>query len=633
MENIFTDSQIHGNSLIRSLLICLFMLSVLLVTGQTASKRTLKQVEKAKELIKGREFHKARSILAGAIDESPGYPKSYEHLFTVLKILGKEREVHNYQLRYVKDVASDQVDQRVWQSLASYEFRKGAYSEAFDFLKNSNNPDSILSSSIQFALEQSDRDSTFVMSELPKEVNRFQFQYLPVLTIDGRTLIYTGRKDEHSDEDIFISQFDGENWTEGESISNVINSPYNEGACSISADGRILVLTACEGRQTVGNCDLYISTKQGEEWSKLKNLGKTVNSRFWDSQPSLSADGKTLFFVSRRPGGEGGRDIWMSRFVNEKWTEPENLGAPINTKRDETTPFIHVDDSTLFFSSNGHVGMGGYDLYKSVRDEKGWTTPQNLGYPLNTFHDEVSLFASSDGHEIFFTKERLENSKIVWSKIIRHHLSEDERYVPMVNYLTGNVYEFGTDKPVNAELKIIDLNRREASYLTESDPVTGRYFAVLPNGTDYGIFIEKQGYLFEEVSFETTISGKTDTLDFFLKPIASGASIVLRNIYFEFDSDQLQKKSFESIERVIELMRTNPKIRIEISGHTDNVGSPEYNLDLSKRRARTVYEEIVSRGIDLWRVSYKGLGQTQPLNENVSESEKSQNRRIEFRIL
>lgn len=632
MENIFTNSQVHWNSLIRTIIFLSFLLASLYGPGQQdIDKKAVKLVNKAMELAKERQFGKAKGLFLQAISRDSSYDKAYEELFIVLKILAQEKTIHDLQQTYVRKVPADKLDTRVWQSLASYEFAAGEYEKARDYLSKDNTPDSILWNSVEFAIAQTTIDKKLPMTELPNQVNRFALQYLPVLTIDKRTLIFTGREDIRSDENVYQSIFSGTSWSIAESISDQINTPYNEGACAISADGRTLVLTSCEGRRSVGNCDLYITRKTGDKWGALKNLGKVVNSRSWDSQPSLSADGTTLYFSSNRPGGVGGKDLWKTDFREGKWSAPENLGEPINTRKNETTPFIHADGSTLFFSSDGHVGMGGYDLYKSEFSE-GWCSPENLEYPINTFHDEVSMFVTSDGLEAYFAKEQTENNQLVSSRLVTYKLDHEE-LVPEINYLTGRVLDKKTNEVLQASIEIVDLDSREILYKTESDQVSGRYFLTLRNDGSFGAFVERAGYLHDELTFSTTSSLSTDTLDFYLQPIEEGASIILKNIYFEIDSDQLNERSDEELAKVIGLMEDNPTMKIEISGHTDNTGSSGYNLDLSKRRAKRVYDFLLAAKVDLWRLSYRGYGDTRPLNKNISEEERSINRRIEFKVV
>ena len=631
MANIFTNSQIHEYPLKKTFIFFLSIVSLLSINAQEIDKKAFKLTQKGREFLKARNFPKAIDLFYQALESDSAYHKPYEQLFIALKIMSNERAIYDLQLRYVRNVPERNLDNRVWQTLAAYEFAAGRYEKAKGYLLNVKNRDPIFATSVDFALHEIKKEVRLAFDEMPQQVNKFAFQYLPVLTIDKRTLIFTARERFNSDEDIYQTLFDGNVWSEASPISDEINSPYNEGACAISADGRTLVLTACEGRQTFGNCDLYITTKIGNNWNPLKNLGRTINSRSWDSQPSLSADGKTLYFSSDRPGGQGGKDLWKSVFKEGKWIEPVNLGPEINTKKHETSPFIHADGKSLFFSSNGHIGMGGFDLYQSSFEED-WNSPKNLGYPLNTFHDEFGLFITSDGQEAYFAKERTEGGQLIYSRLMTYKL-EEKSLVPKVNYLTGMVFDKKTGEKLQAEIEIVNLNSGKHTYDTKSDPITGTYFLTLQNNGDFAAFVEKEGYLHDEISFSTSSGLSTDTLNFYLQPIEKGASIVLKNIYFESDSDTLNEKSNEELSKVVQLMKKNPTIKIEISGHTDNTGSEQYNLDLSKRRARRVYDFLLASDIDLWRLSYRGYGHSKPLNANQTNQDRAANRRIEFKVL
>ena len=632
MAHFPSDSQVHEYSVTRAIAItCLFFSCLFSYSQQVVDKKSEKLVAKSDEILKDRDFGKAKELLFQAIERNPDYAKAYEKLFVVLKILGEEKEIHKHQLLYVKNVPSDFLDRRVWQSLASYEFANGDYSEANEYISLAKSVDSVLYKSIQFAIAEVNNPDTLDLSELPAQVNRMDFQYLPTLTVDKRTLIFTGR-DKGGDEDILLSRFDGTSWSEAESISENINTNFNEGACSISADGRTLIFTACEGRSTYGNCDLYMAKKVGSEWSSFKNLGKTVNSRFWDSQPALSADGNTLYFVSNRPGGIGGRDIWVTKFVDGKWTTPINIGSSINTVRDETTPFIHSNSKTLFLSSNGQVRMGGFDLYSSELKNERWEEVENLGYPINTYQDEVSLFITSDGDEAYFAKEYIEDGVTKSSRLVSYNIPRDKRITEATSYLTGVVTDAKNQEPIEAGVQIVDLENGDLTYSTTSDAISGRYFLILPSEVSYGVFLQKEGYLFEELSFESS-KAETDTIDFELRSIEIGEKVILKNIYFEINSDQLDKKSNEELDRVVYLLKNNPGVHIEITGHTDDTGSKKHNLDLSIRRAGRVHNYLLIHGVDSKRLSYRGQGDKEPLNQNLNPEEKQLNRRIEFIVL
>ena len=297
--------------------------------------------------------------------------------------------------------------------LGSFSLKKGAYANARFYLDNllTKAPGSPLArraerqlATVKFAEESLKHPLSFRVNRLPDVVNAFDSQYFPVLTADQETLIFTGIEKPLGDEDLYVSRRVEElGWSKPVSLSSVINTPDNEGTAAISADGRTLVFTVCQGRRRgFGNCDLYVSYRNGDDWSNPENLGADVNSSSWDSQPALSADGRTLYFVSDRPGGLGKRDLWVCRRDGTgQWGEARNLGPGVNTPDDDVSPFLHANGRTLFFASEGYVGMGGFDLWMTERQNNGWSKPENLGYPLNTHEDQVGLYVSADGKRVF----------------------------------------------------------------------------------------------------------------------------------------------------------------------------------------------------------------------------------------
>ena len=634
MAYIFANTQIPQHTLTKAFLcVLIFVISGICLGQQPIDKKAVKLVSKAEEAIKERKFEVGEDLLLEAIGRDSSYATAYVKLFGLFRMLRQSSKTHQFQLLYVRNVPEKELNPRIWQSLASYEFAIGSYRSAQDYLAKTKKKDSVLNNSITFAIEQLENPDSLKISELPTEVNRFGYQYLPVLTVDSRTLIFTAREDNQSDENIVVSTLENENWTDALPISENITTPYNEGACTISADGRTLIFTSCEGREGFGNCDLFFSKKTGKIWSVPANLGKNVNSRFWDSQPSLSADGKTLYFVSNRPGGVGGKDIWVSSFENSEWVTPKNIGKFVNTKRDETTPFIHSNNHALFFSSNGHIGMGGFDLIKTEKLDDEWRHVENLGYPINTFHDEVSLFITSDGGHAYFAKEEKHLGVIKSSKLVSYPIPSEDALVSAVSYLTGRVRDAKTKEPLKATLELVDLSDLSHLFSTESDPISGEYFIVIPPGMDFGAFIEKEGYLFEDVSLVSQVEKMPDTIDIYLNPLEIGAKIVLENIYFGFDSDEMNPKSNEELNRLVKLLKKYPTIEIEISGHTDDVGSFEYNQNLSEKRAKKVYDFLVKKNIQKSVITHTGYAHTKPQASNDSEQGRAKNRRIEIKIV
>lgn len=640
MEDIFTDTQVPGYPLVMTFWRKAFFIALILTSeagfAQTYSKRAVKLTEKAEEAVKLREFSEAKALLRKAIDADPSYGIAYLRLATIYSVYLQADSAVLYYNRLAQ-VAPDQVNEKLWARIAGLNYEVGNYDLAQNAISRVPNPDSLLLKSILFSSQAVAKNVSLEIEALPRAINAYMLQYFPVLTVDENTIIYTKRDANHpsADEDMVISvRINGE-WIPSQSISPVINSPFNEGACTISADGSMLIFTSCEGRESFGSCDLYITYRQGNKWSKPENLGSSVNSRYWDSQPALSADGRVLYFASNRPGGQGKRDLWFSALSGTGWGEPQNLGASINTPYDETTPFIHVNNDLLFFSSEGHPGLGGFDLFFSERKTDGWSRATNLGYPINSTEDELSLFINATGSTGYYAVEKSEGGTTVSTNIVKFKVPFDSLVKKKSSYVTGRVQDVLTGKPLGAGLRMSNLNDTTDTYLVKSDSVSGRYFLVLSEGNEYGVFIQRQGYLFEDIRFEAQESTALmpDTLDIFLRPIQKGESLTLENIYFEFNQHELNPKSLVELNEIVEYLKQNPSLRFQIQGHTDNVGDEGYNRGLSEKRAETVYAYLLRMGIEKDRMQYKGFGSSEPLAANSSEEGRKKNRRITFEVI
>jgi outer membrane protein OmpA-like peptidoglycan-associated protein len=411
----------------------------------------------------------------------------------------------------------------------------------------------------------------------------------------------------------------------------------NEGTACISGDGKTLVFTRCNvGNDRKSDCDLYISFKEGGIWSVPKNMGSKINSPYWDSQPSLSADGKLLFFSSRRPGGYGEEDIWSAvADENFNWSNPINLGDIINTKGREVAPFIHPNQSTLYFASDYHMGFGNFDIFVSYKDSVNWQTPINLGYPINTHKEESSIFISADGKKAYFsgeTKTDLQNDAYV---LYEFELPTHVGIKNKSTYAKGVVSDIETSAPLDAYIEVINLKNNTVESKLRSDKITGEYLVVLNENTQYGLFVSKTGYLFRSKTFDFVNEMNFDpiVLDIALQPIKSGMSIVLNNVFFKTGEYELDKKSIAELSRLVQFLNQNIHLKVEISGHTDDVGQQSDNLILSKKRAESVVDFLIENGIDASRIIAVGYGDTKPAVPNNSAKNRKLNRRIECKIL
>ncbi|MFC2125979.1 hypothetical protein ACFLU5_14340, partial [Bacteroidota bacterium] len=353
----------------------------------TRSKKAIKYYEQSTEFLKRRQYPEAINILNQALEKDPSFLEAHSRISFSYRVLGNMKK-EQYHLEQVLELAPDIGKYKnTFFSLADVCYKMGDYEKSLDFLQNLFKFENLNSNvyaeakklevNVSFAVEAVKNPVEFNPVKLPEVINSGPLQYFPVLTVDEQQLFFTRRSGQSIsyDEDIYRSVKNEEGyWTIPESISPNINTPHNEGTCSISADGRVLIFTSCDNRRGFGSCDLFISEKTGKEWSIPKNLGPVINSPNWDSQPALSADGNTLYFVSDRPGGVGMRDIWISHKSPEgAWEKPVNLGNMINTMQDEVSPFIHSNGQTLYFSSVGYPGFGGYDLFKVEKLHGEWS--------------------------------------------------------------------------------------------------------------------------------------------------------------------------------------------------------------------------------------------------------------------
>ncbi|MCS6917091.1 MAG: OmpA family protein [Chitinophagales bacterium] len=486
-----------------------------------------------------------------------------------------------------------------------------------------------------FAREARQHPVPFAPKPLPSAVNSDWPEYLPSLSGDEQTLVFTRRlgKGAAAQEDFYLSHKINGQWRAAEPIVS-LNTPRNEGGQTLTADGKAMYFVRCDQPGGFGSCDIYYAERDADRWSAPQNLGPPVCTPAWETQPSIAADGRTLYFVSNRSGGKGGSDIWISRRDEAgNWSAPENAGDSINTPFDEKSPYIHPDGQTLYFASNGHPGMGGDDLFVSRRHADGsWGRPQNLGYPINSKNDENSLFVALSGKLAYFASGRFSDRNDF--NLYVFELYDEARPTPTA-YLTGTVVDEASGRPLHARIQLYDLRSGALAASSRSDTWDGRYLISLPAGTDYALHAFADGYLFysRHFSLSRQATVRPDTLPVRLKPLTPGQSIPLYNIFFDHDSYALKKESEVELQRLLSLLQQNSTLRIRIDGHTDNQGSHEHNQRLSENRAKAVYEYLLAGGIEKSRLSFRGFGEQQPIATNDTEAGRALNRRTEITVL
>ncbi len=500
-------------------------------------------------------------------------------------------------------------------SLASAQKRKQSYEFAIDYEKKNSNTLYV-----------------FAPKNMGSTINTNESEYFPSLTIDGKELVFT-RRIKNFNEDFYYSKRKVDEWDQAKPMEGNVNTDQNEGAQNISQDGQWLVFTACNRPNGFGSCDLYISYSTPQGWSEAVNLGGKINSEAWESQPCLSPDKRDIYFTSKRAGGYGGSDIYVSHLQpNGKWSDPENLGAEINTVGDEACPFLHADNQTLYFTSNGLPGYGGNDLYY-VRKNPGnvWSKPVNLGFPINTISDEGTLFIAADSKTAYYASDR--NDSKGGLDIYSFELRQDIRPNKTL-WVKGQVSDKKTTKGIASSVELIDLSSKQTITKVQTDE-SGNYFITLPVGKDYAFNVNRKGYLFYSDNF-FMMNKSPDSVyqkNIALLPIETNASVVLKNIFFNVGKFELKTESQVELEKLIQLMTENPTLKIEISGYTDNVGKPADNLLLSNNRAKAVVTYLASKAIPVQRLTAKGYGETNPKAENKTEDGRALNRRTEMKVV
>ncbi len=495
--------------------------------------------------------------------------------------------------------------------------------------------------SSRFAAKAIRNPVEFNPERLPETVNSTADEYWPSLSIDQKTLVFTRlvkNPGQPPQEDFFMSEFGPEGWEKAQPVTD-INTFENEGAQSLSADGNLLFFTACNRPGGMGSCDIYYSVRKEGRWTRALNAGKPVNTSSWEAQPSISSDGRFLYFSSSRPGGKGQKDIWRAELLEIghngrlKWGTPVNLGDSINTPGNETSPFVHAGNKNFYFASDYHIGLGGFDLFMSeILGDSVFSAPRNLGYPINTVNDEQGLYISADGLTAFFSSARDSLSGL---DIYSFELDESVRPHP-ATYVKAVVFDAETGNPLEAEVVLLNLARNETESRIESTNTEGELLLCLPSGNNYSFSVAKNGYLFYSNTFDLRNPRQFYNpyeLEIALTPVKEGAEMNLYNIYFETDSFRILPESEPELKKLVVFLSENPTLHVEIQGHTDDTGLAEKNLTLSDKRAKSVAEYLISNKIEEKRLIWKGYGETRPVAKNDTPEGRRMNRRTTIKIL
>lgn len=645
-----------------------FFLSLLLCTcvsaqtgtslAETLKKKDQKILAEAQSALSLSNFTEARDLFDGLIVRNPDQSQLYYLRSLTHKALANvPAAIRDIEAGTSRESATAGV---TWKELAELYGRNGQFNEAVSAWEAyasstyaGRQPDrlSAAKASLDRARTAARLATTpvpFSPQPVPGAINSTEhMEYFPSLSIDGERMIFT-RRVNGQQEDFYQSErgADG-NWSLPIALDGV-NTDFNEGAQSVSADGRLLVFTACDRPDGAGSCDLYYTEMdEAGNWAVARNLGPEVNTRDYEAQPSLSADGAVLFFASRRPGGIGNEDLYVcGRLPSGKWSAPVNLGPTINTAGKEQYPFFSSDGATLFFTSDGHPGLGGEDLFRSnLTADNTWGEPKNLGYPINTADDETNLFVALGGKTAYFSKgRRLVETGKQDIDIYQFELPPDLRPAA-ATYVQATITDAVTGKALIANVRIRP-STQDAPPTSRRSGDDGTFLAVLPVGKDYAFTVDLPGYLFYADRFslsEVATPENPYLLDISMEPVPSTAvptsdraeadgAIAFRNVLFESGSAELLAVSGDELDRLAELLAQAPRFRVEIVGHTDDVGTAQANLELSLRRAAAVKTYLVGQGVGESRIVVRGEGEQQPIAPNNTEEGRRRNRRTTFRL-
>ncbi len=637
-------------------------------------KKLIKNYQKGVQLLMDNKMSEAEVIFAQIINEDPDFTEAWvassEINYSKYQNAKDPKSQNNYYSRYVKclekvaELCPSYQEYMVNYSLGKIFFKHDKLDVAKKYLSTYivNGPQNTkYHKDAQNTINYIEQYLNLIGNPVPFEpivvegVSSAYDDYLPLISPDGSMALFTKRYmkkevqsiyGERYVEEFTVSRASDDNgilFTPGEPLPYPFNSGKNQGAASISIDNRTLFITICEFvSKDYDNCDIFVSNRVGDGWSELKSLGPNINGLYtWESQPSISADGKTLYFASIREGNVGfdpdnpTSDIYYST-KDEKgnWGKAQNLGSKINTSGNEKSPFIHSDSQTLYFSSDGHLGIGGYDIFFSKFREDDWTTPINIGYPINTKNNDLGFVVNTQGTKAYFASNKL-NGKGGWD-IYAIDLYKEAR-PEKVFLVKGQLIDDNGNALSDAKLEVKNTRTEEVSEGIV-DAETGNYAVAVTAGEekdDFLMVVKKEDYSFSSTLIEPTEETfeKPVEVNFEVKPIESGKSVQINDIYYATASYEINQKSYAVLNEFAEFLKTNSTVKVEIRGHTDNVGSVQTNINLSNRRAKAVYDYLISRGVNTANISYKGYGPNMPIADNSTEAGRAKNRRTEFYII
>lgn len=627
--------------------IILFTLFISVLTSISAQNRKAERFfEKAEEAKTTLKFEEAKENYLKAAAADQDWSKPYQEL----GILAFKLRQDSVSIQYLEQALERPLgsDPRVHHMLGELYMRNALYVEAADHWQAFLDANTQYENLKQEARQQLKRSREILtMKEdpaatniqlLPATINTKAHEYLPVLPADMSFIIFTRRYSKegvaYTQEDYFISHRKDSAWTEAQPIDE-INTNEPEGGATLSADGQTMILVRCEDRKGFGSCDLYISFLRDNKWSNPMNLGDKINTAYKERQPSFSADGNRIYFSSNRPGGYGGMDIWYIDWLPEgKWSDTRVMDTTVNSKYNERAPFMHYDNQTLYFTSDRPESLGESDLFMTRRQGEKWKPAERLGWPINSPGEEGTMYVSIDGKTGFMG--RINRDDQSGYDIYTFELGEEAAAIPSI-YVHGKVVDAETGYTLSAQLEVLEKESGNRIAFLKTN-THGKFLFAIPKDKEYQFFVDAEGYRyysrqFNYDDFEKRGDGLYTEIE--LHPLddtlrADTSPVVLENIFFETGSARLKDASRAELEHLHDLLQKRPDMKIEIRGHTDDVGSAQANQILSMQRAKAVHDYLVEKGIDADRLKYKGFGESLPRVPNDSPENRQRNRRVEF---
>ncbi len=655
------------------LFLCLFLLMPFLMVSQenpckgTANRKARKHYEKAIKALREKRSVQAIDYLVEALENDDEYADALWRLGQTYYNRQRYREAENELKQLVAICPAYNAE--AYYLLARIVYGREEYNKAVSYLEAFlKDPDRIRSDKDYengiYMLDQARFLDRILSRKVPFEPYRVEGistredEYLVIISPDGDLAFFTRRikakpalgsidwSEKYTEQFMTSEKSDG-HFSQGEIMQSPFNMMGNEGGATVTARNDELFYTVCQTIQKddvlYNNCDIFYARLILDQWTELERLDTSGISLddAWDSQPSVSADGRTLYFASDRPGGYGGADIYaVYKDANNQWGKPLNLGPTINTPGNEKTPFIHTDSHTLYFSSSdryendslfqGHRGLGGYDIFYSRNREGKWEKPMNIGYPINSEADDLGFFVSTDGTTGYFASNKIEGSG--GYDLYAFELYPEARPLKVL-FIKGEIRDEDDVPMADSKVELKNVVTEEVSNI-EVDEYSGKYVATAVFNNDFVLTVKKPDHIYQSrfIDKDSAVFSTPVQMDFEVEKVQKDKSYKLHDIYYATNSAELSSKSLFILNEFVVFLEDNPTIRVDIHGHTDDVGDDAFNQELSVRRARSVYDYLIMKGISSFRLQYHGFGESKPVTDNRTEEGRARNRRTEFVI-